>query len=241
MLKARRDAYDGRGNYVIHEKDDIDKALKYFQDKPTMLEKFVDFKMEVSVISARNTIGEICTYPVVENIHKESILNMTIAPARISQELSKHAEDMAHKTMSVLKGAGVFGIEMFVTKDDNILINEIAPRVHNSGHHTLQSSDTSQFEQHLRAILGLKLHSTTLRHPTIMYNLLGPKEFTGTYQINDAKNEPNVHLKMYGKKESRPQRKLGHFNLVADNPNQTIESLLEKINKLKDVIKITPY
>ena len=148
LLKARRDAYDGRGNYKIKSESDLETAYNNFPAKSLMLEKFVDFKMEVSVIAARNTKGQIATYPVVENIHENNILRVTIAPARVSDTIAKQAEKIAHDTMDVLHGAGVFGIEMFVTKDDKVLINEIAPRVHNSGHHTLQSSKTSQFEQH---------------------------------------------------------------------------------------------
>jgi len=178
-----------------------------------MLEKFVDFKMEVSVIAARNTLGNITSYPVVENIHEEHILRTTIAPARVTENVVNNAKEIAEKTMQVLKGAGVFGIEMFVTSDDAILINEIAPRVHNSGHHTLQSSKTSQFEQHLRAILGLELGSTELVYKTVMYNILGPKGFEGKYKSIQIDTE-NVYLKMYGKEISKPKRKLGHFNVV---------------------------
>ena len=162
MLKARRDAYDGKGNFKIDSKDDIQKGLDYFKGQNLLLEKFVPFKMEVSVIASRSTKGQIKTYPLVENIHEESILRETIAPARVTEEVIKKAGHIAEKTMNVLKGAGVFGIEMFVTQEDEIVINEIAPRVHNSGHHTLQSSKTSQFEQHLRAILGMELGSTEL-------------------------------------------------------------------------------
>ena len=157
LLKTRRDAYDGRGNFKINSKEQISIALKAFEGKSLMVEEFIDFKMEVSVIAARSTTGEIKTFPVVENIHEDNILKMTIAPARISDEVSKKAEEIAHKTMEVLHGAGVFGIEMFVTSDDQLLINEIAPRVHNSGHHTLQSSKTSQFEQQLRLLLHNEL------------------------------------------------------------------------------------
>ncbi|MCH7876645.1 MAG: 5-(carboxyamino)imidazole ribonucleotide synthase, partial [Thaumarchaeota archaeon] len=149
LLKARRDAYDGRGNFKIYSEDEIQKAFDYFNGQNLLLEKFVQFKMEVSVIASRNTKGQIKTYPLVENIHEENILRETIAPARVTEEVTKKAEQIAEKTMTVLKGAGTFGIEMFVTQDDTIVINEIAPRVHNSGHHTLQSSETSQFEQHL--------------------------------------------------------------------------------------------
>ena len=236
LLKTRRDAYDGRGNFKITSVEQISDALNLFEGRSLMVEEFVDFKMEVSVIAVRNTVGEIKTYPVVENIHEDNILKMTIAPARINSEVSKNAEEIAHKTMEVLHGAGVFGIEMFVTQDDQILINEIAPRVHNSGHHTLQSSKTSQFEQHLRAILGLNLGSTELLHPAIMYNILGPKNFKGVYKIPTIDFD-NAFLKMYGKLESKPKRKIGHVNLV-DQDEIGIEKLLVNMGKLQENIII---
>jgi len=231
MLKARRDAYDGRGNFKINSENEIQIAYDYFKGQPLLLEKFVPFIMEVSVIASRNTKGQIKTYPLVENIHQENILRETIAPARVSEDISKKAEDIAEKTMSVLKGAGIFGIEMFVTKDEDVVINEIAPRVHNSGHHTLQSSETSQFEQHLRAILGLELGSTELIHNSIMYNILGDSSFTGEYLPLNI-SESGVFLKMYGKKISKPSRKLGHVNIIGKN-NESIDELLEKLQSLK--------
>ena len=238
MLKARRDAYDGRGNFKINSEEEINMAFEYFKGQPLLLEKFVPFSKEVSVIASRNTKGQIKTYPLVENIHHENILRETIAPARVSSNISCKAEEIAEKTMSVLKGAGIFGIEMFVTKDENVVINEIAPRVHNSGHHTLQSSDTSQFEQHLRAILGLELGSTKLKHNSIMYNILGDENFTGEYlplNISDS----GVYLKMYGKKISKPLRKLGHVNIVGIN-NETIDELIEKLQSLKPKMVVKP-
>lgn len=231
LLKARKDAYDGRGNYRIDSINQIHDAYNYFKDKELMLEKFIPFKMEVSVIAARNTKGDIANFPLVENIHEENILRTTIAPARVTEDVAKKAQDIAQKTMTVLNGAGVFGIEMFVTKDDQILINEIAPRVHNSGHHTLQSSKTSQFEQHLRAILGLELGSTELLYPTIMYNILGSKEFEGEYGDLEL-DEKNLYLKMYQKKISKPLRKIGHFNLVGKN-KESIEDLVAKLDTIK--------
>ena len=238
LLKTRTGAYDGRGNFKITSLGQIPEALEVFKGQSLMIEKFVDFKMEVSVIASRSTSGEIRTYPLVENIHEDNILKMTIAPARINETISKNAEEIAHKTMEVLHGAGVFGIEMFVTNDDQVLINEIAPRVHNSGHHTLQSSKTSQFEQHLRAILGLELGSTELVYNTIMYNILGPRDFTGIYKLPSIDLE-NTFLKMYGKLESKPQRKIGHVNLV-DKDNLGTEKLLEIISTVSDSIKIIP-
>ena len=235
LLKVRKDAYDGRGNYKISSIDEISKAYSSFTNKPLMVEKFVDFKMEVSVIASRNTNGEILTYPVVENIHEENILRMTIAPARVSDIVRNKAESIAHNTMEVLKGAGVFGIEMFVTNNDEVLINEIAPRVHNSGHHTLQSSKTSQFEQHLRAILGLKLGSTELIHHTVMYNILGPANFHGKYKPIII-NADDVFLKMYGKEISKTKRKLGHFNVVDIDDSKNTEKLLDRVNEIKNSI-----
>ena len=236
LLKARRDAYDGKGNFKIDSENEIQKAFDYLKGKKLMLEKFVPFKMEVSVIASRNTKGEIKAFPLVENIHEKNILRETIAPARTSNEVSQKAEKIANNTMDVLNGAGVFGIEMFVTQDDNIIINEIAPRVHNSGHHTLQSSKTSQFEQHLRAILGLDLGDTQLIYNTIMYNILGNLNFEGEYKKLDfSKN--NVFLKMYEKKISKPLRKLGHLNIIGSN-NQTIDQLLDELSQIKNQVEI---
>ena len=231
LLKARRDAYDGRGNFKINSEYEIQKAFDYFKGQKLLLEKFIPFKMEVSVIASRNTKGQIKTYPLVENIHEENILRETIAPARVTDEIIEKAESIANNTMTVLKGAGVFGIEMFLTQEDEIIINEIAPRVHNSGHHTLQSSETSQFEQHLRAILGLELGSTKLNYNSIMYNILGNTTFTGEYlPLNVSEN--GMYLKMYGKKISKPSRKLGHLNIIGIN-NESIDELLEKLQSIK--------
>ncbi|MDC0228921.1 5-(carboxyamino)imidazole ribonucleotide synthase [Nitrosopumilus sp.] len=236
LLKARRDAYDGKGNFKIDSENEIQTAYDYFKGQKLMLEKFVPFKMEVSVIASRNTKGEIKTYPLVENIHERNILRETIAPSRTSNYVSEKAGKIASNTMDVLKGAGVFGIEMFVTQNDEIVINEIAPRVHNSGHHTLQSSKTSQFEQHLRAILGLDLGSTELLHNTIMYNILGNLDFQGEYKKIEI-SEKNIFLKMYEKKISKPLRKLGHLNIVGFE-KQSIDQLLTQLEKTKSSVEV---
>ena len=239
LLKVRRDAYDGRGNFKIASDNEVEKAYQYFDGKSLMVENFVNFKMEVSVVAARNTKGEIATYPLVENIHEDNILKMTIAPARVSDDVIRNAGEIAKKTMQVLKGAGVFGIEMFVDQNNKILINEIAPRVHNSGHHTLQSCKTSQFEQHLRAILGLDLGSTDLVHKTAMYNILGPAGFEGKYKPVQLEKD-GVYLKMYGKDVSKPQRKLGHFNVVDLTDSKDASELLKMTNEIKNSVSIIP-
>jgi len=237
LLKSRRDAYDGRGNFKITSSNEIEKAYQHFDGKSLMVEKFVNFKMEVSVIAARNTKGDISIYPLVENIHENNILKTTIAPARVSDDVISNAGEIAKKTMEVLNGAGVFGIEMFIDQDDKILINEIAPRVHNSGHHTLQSCKTSQFEQHLRAILGLELGSTDLVHKTIMCNILGPDGFEGKYKPVELEKD-SVYLKMYGKKISKPQRKLGHFNVVDLSDSKDTSELLKIADEIKNSVSI---
>ena len=237
LLKARRDAYDGRGNFKITSPDEVEKAYRHFDGKSLMVEKFVNFKMEVSVIAVRNTKGEIATYPMVENIHEDNILKITIAPARVSDDVIRNAGEIAKKTMQVLNGAGVFGIEMFIDQNNKILINEIAPRVHNSGHHTLQSCKTSQFEQHLRAILGLDLGSTDLVHKTVMYNILGPDGFEGKYKPVQLEKD-GVYLKMYGKNVSKPQRKLGHFNVVDINDSKNTSELLGIADEIKNIVSI---
>ena len=237
LLKSRRGAYDGRGNFKISSSDEVEKAYRHFEGKSLMVEKFVNFKMEVSVIAIRNTKGEIATYPMVENIHEDNILKITIAPARVSDDVIKNAGEIAKKTMQVLNGAGVFGIEMFIAQNNKILINEIAPRVHNSGHHTLQSCKTSQFEQHLRAILGLDLGSTDLVHKTVMYNILGPDGFEGKYKPVQLEKD-GVYLKMYGKDVSKPQRKLGHFNVVDMNDSKNTSELLGIADEVKNIVSI---
>ena len=239
LLKARRDAYDGRGNFKIVSENEIEKAYQHFDGKSLMVEKFVNFKMEVSVIAVRNTKGEIDTYPLVENIHEDNILKITIAPARVSDDVISDAGKIAKKTMEVLKGAGVFGIEMFIDQNDKILINEIAPRVHNSGHHTLQSCKTSQFEQHLRAILGLELGSTDIVHRTVMCNILGPHGFEGKYKPVHLEKD-GAYLKMYGKDISKPQRKIGHFNVVDLSDSKDTSELLKMADEIKNLVSIVP-
>ena len=190
------------------------------------------------MIVVRNIQGDIITYPTVENIHYENILRMTIAPARIQKNISNQAQKIATNAIKCFSGAGVFCVEMFITKNNNILINEIAPRVHNSGHHTLQSSSTSQFEQHLRAILGLRLGSTKLLHKTIMYNILGPKNFQGKFKPISI-NKSGIFVKMYNKHISKPLRKLGHVNIIMSDENN-IDSLFQKFESIKELTLIRP-
>lgn len=225
VLKACEDSYDGRGNFLIKSEGDIDTAFKSFHSRSIMLEKFVYFVKEVSVMVGRNKRGEIQSFPVVENIHDDGILATTIAPARISKQLQMKAKLVAEKVVRCLNGIGIFGVEMFVTKDGAVLVNEISPRPHNSGHYSIEACSVSQFEQHIRAILDLPLSKPRLLSHAVMINLLGPKDYSGAYRIRGLENLfsiPEVTLHVYGKKLSSPRRKLGHVTVLAESANTAL-------------------
>jgi 5-(carboxyamino)imidazole ribonucleotide synthase len=225
ILKACEDGYDGRGNYFIRSPDEIHDALKYFAGRQCMLEKFVRFEKEISIMVARNMSGQIECFPVAENRHKQGILDRTIVPGRVSNVVKKKARKIACNIMHAFKTAGIFGIEMFVTADDKVVLNEIAPRPHNSGHYTIEASSVSQFEQHLRAVLNLPLSRPELLSPATMYNILGPNEFQGAYALDGIKPLfaiPGVKLHLYGKSITKPHRKLGHITAVANSLRQSM-------------------
>lgn len=221
LLKACENSYDGRGNYLIRSSNEIKTALEYFSGRECMLEKFVNFKKEISIMIARNTSGCISYFPVVENIHEEHILKTTIAPARISEDVERKAIDLAVRTMESIKGSGIFGIEMFVGEDNEVLINEIAPRPHNSGHYTIEACSISQFEQHIRAILDYPMPQPSLESEAIMINILGPAGLTGPYVLSGIRETlalPGARIHLYGKEDTKPKRKLGHVTiLISDN------------------------
>ena len=236
FLKARFDAYDGRGNALIKNETDIDKTLEKFGDRKLYVEQFVPFEKELAVMIARGCNNEIVPYPVVETIHKNNILHITIAPARVDKKIVDKARNFAVKTMKHLHGAGVFGIEMFLTKDHKVLINEIAPRVHNSGHFTIEACATSQFEQHIRAITGLPLGKPDMVVPAaVMINILGerlgPVDVQGMDKVLAI---PGAYVHIYGKKETKPERKMGHITLIGDK----IEDVLANAIKARELVSI---
>ena len=225
MLKACENSYDGRGNFLITSREQVRDAFNYFSEKELMVEKFVPFTKEISIMVARNPSGEVASFPVAENIHKNGILDTSIVPAGINQEVELKAKSIAEMTMEVLKGAGIFGIEMFVTKEEDVLINEIAPRPHNSGHYTNEACSVSQFEQHLRAVLDLPLSKPELLCPAVMVNILGNEHSTGSYTIKGLRrllSVPGVKLYVYGKKTSKPGRKLGHFTATGRTVEEAV-------------------
>jgi 5-(carboxyamino)imidazole ribonucleotide synthase len=239
MLKASEDSYDGRGNYLIKNKENITSAFLHFEGKQCMVEEFIDFVKEISIMVARNPSGNISSFPIGENIHKDNILDTTIVPARITREVGTKATDLAFKTIESLKGSGIFGIEMFVDKHDNVLVNEIAPRPHNSGHYTIEACSISQFEQHIRAILDYPLQEPFLISNAVMINLLGPEKLEGVYEIEGIDklfSMDGIKLHIYGKKVTKHNRKLGHVTALLKNNNDPIK-ISEKIKQIIDIRK----
>ncbi len=226
LLKARFDAYDGRGNALIEDESQIDSALGKLGGRKLYVEKFVPFIKELAIIVGRSTNGEIVTYPVVETIHKNNILHYLLSPAPMDKKIADKAKALGIEVMKHLKGAGVFGIEMFLTEDGEVLINEIAPRVHNSGHHTIEANETSQFEQHIRAVTGMNLGSTKTTSPAaVMINILGNR--TGNADpkgVEIAEKIPGVKVHIYGKLETKPERKMGHITAVADTLEEALKN-----------------
>ena len=238
MLKACENSYDGRGNFIITSRKQVREAFNIFSRNELMVEKFVPFTKEISIMVARNPSGEVASFPVAENIHKNGILDTSIVPARINPKVELKAKRMAEMTMEVLKGAGIFGIEMFVTRDEDVLINEIAPRPHNSGHYTNEACSVSQFEQHLRAVLDFPLSKPELLCPAVMVNILGNEHLNGSYAMKGLRqllSVPGVKLYVYGKMTSRPGRKLGHITATG----RTVEEALMRATKARKGFEIT--
>ncbi len=235
MLKAREGGYDGRGNRPVEGPGEAAEALEEIGGA-ALAEELVDFERELAVMGAVGD-GETRAYPVTETIHEAEILRESVAPARIDDAVRSHAREVAFDVLDLLEGRGVYGIELFETRDGEILVNEIAPRPHNSGHWTIEGTNCSQFEQHVRAVLGWPLGDATLRSPAVAANLLGdvdgarPAELAGT---EDILGTPEASLHWYGKREARPLRKMGHVTLVEEGSDR--EALLSKARELVDSV-----
>ncbi|ELZ14587.1 phosphoribosylaminoimidazole carboxylase, ATPase subunit [Haloterrigena salina JCM 13891] len=237
MLKARTGGYDGRGNVPVESKADAEDALESVAG-PAMVESFVDFEREVSVIAVKGD-DEVATFPLGENVHVDEILRETIVPARSSEAAAERAYDVARDVLEVMDGRGVYGIELFETPDGEILLNEIAPRPHNSGHWTIEGAQSSQFEQHTRAVLGWPLGSTELRSPTVLTNLLGDVDEEQRAELGDIDRlleTPGANLHWYGKRQVRPLRKMGHVTVSAEDEDADVEALLETARELEDAV-----
>lgn len=218
MQKMRQGGYDGKGVTPLRTESDSERAF----DVPSVLEEMVDFLKEISVIVARNMKGEIKSFPVVEmEFNAEAnLVEFLFSPAEISKEIEASAQAIAREVAEKLQIVGILAVEMFVTKDHQVLVNEVAPRPHNSGHQTIEGNITSQYEQHLRAICGLPLGNTDITLPSVMVNLLGEKGYSGPvkYQgIEEVMSHRGVYIHLYGKTETKPFRKMGHCTVVDEN------------------------
>ncbi|WP_049925678.1 5-(carboxyamino)imidazole ribonucleotide synthase [Halopiger goleimassiliensis] len=236
MLKARTGGYDGRGNVPVESKDDAAPALESVAG-PAMVESFVDFERELSVIAVKGD-DEIAAFPIGENVHVDEILRETIVPARSSDAVAERAREVAADVLEVMDGRGVYGIELFETSAGEILLNEIAPRPHNSGHWTIEGARSSQFEQHVRAVLGWPLASTDLRSPTVMTNLLGDVDEEREAELEDVDRileTPGAHLHWYGKRQVRPLRKMGHVTVTGED-EVGVDDLLETARELEAAV-----
>ena len=240
MLKAREGGYDGRGNLPVHSPDEAEAALEEAvgtaEDPSALAETFVDFEREVSVIGVQGD-GEVRTFPVGENVHEEEILRETVVPARTSDDVKERAQSVARDVLDALDGRGVFGIELFETAEGDILVNEIAPRPHNSGHWSIEGAVTSQFEQHARAVLGWPLGSTRQRAPTVSANVLGTVDEPRAAELGGVEavlEREAAHLHWYGKDEVRPLRKMGHVTATDEDRDGDLTALLESTRELRD-------
>ncbi len=236
LLKARHGAYDGRGNALVKSTDELAVAWQRFKNKALYAEAYVPFVKELAVMVARSTNGEIKAYPVVETFHERNICIEVHAPAQVDQTIADTAQNLAISVAKHLSGAGVFGIEMFLTKEGDVMINEIAPRVHNSGHHTIEANSTSQFEQHIRAITGMPLGATNLKVPAaVMINILGDHDgepnITG---LKTATTIPNTYVHLYGKSPVAIDRKMGHITATGKN----IQEAQKRAHKARKAITI---
>ena len=238
MLKNTTGGYDGKGNALIGSESEVESAFGQLggPKRELMAEEFVDFEKEISMIACRGIDGARVVYPVAENMHSNSILDTTIVPAGVSGSAIEKAAAIADKVMEVFEGVGTFCIEMFLTKSGEVYVNEVAPRPHNSGHYTIEGCFADQFENHIRAIVGLPFGSTRLITPTVMVNLLGEGDGASKLEgLDEAYGRyPNLHVHFYGKSESKSGRKMGHFTVTDD----TVEGAIEKSRQIKKIVRI---
>jgi len=233
--KLGTEGYDGKGVVSLKNSEDLNKAF----DKGGLLEKAVDIEKELAIIVARNENGELTAFPPVEMVFnpKYNLVDYLFSPAQISEEVAAKATAIAKKVITDFDMTGILAVELFLSKSGKILVNEVAPRPHNSGHQTIEANITSQFQQHLRAVLNFPLGDTSIRTPGAMINILGAEGYTGDakYQnLDKLLSESGVFVHLYGKKLTKPSRKMGHLTII----DKDIESLKEKVEQLKDVLQV---
>lgn len=239
VIKVRRLGYDGQGIFIVEEKEEFWGVLDRLGQTPAILEQFIPFERELAVVAARSLQGEIVVYPVVETQQENQVCRRVLVPADISSEVKQEVEAIARKILDKLQAVGLFGIELFLTAEGKLWVNEVSPRTHNSGHYTIDACKTSQFEQHLRAVCGLPLGEVDLLKPAVMVNLLGYENSQTEYY--SLKRQliaaiPNARIHWYGKTESRPGRKLGHVTILLDEPSTDQRSQLLELARQVETI-----
>ncbi|HLM62375.1 MAG TPA: ATP-grasp domain-containing protein, partial [Pyrinomonadaceae bacterium] len=230
ILKTAGFGYDGKGQAKIKSAEDAKSAFENVGSQESVLEAFVDFEREVSVVAVRDGQGNFAHYGVIENAHADHILDVSFAPALISDKTRKEAIEIARGVLETINVVGVTTVEFFLTRDEKLLINELAPRPHNSGHLTIDACVSNQFEQQLRAVCGLALGSTEFFRPAAMANLLGDLWETGEPNYAAALENKSVKLHLYGKQEARCGRKMGHLTVLAE----TIEEAVRTVQKARE-------
>ena len=235
VQKTRTAGYDGKGVFVVKEEEDLDNLLQ----APSVVEHKVNIEKEIAVIVCKSTTEEVKTFPAVEMEFNPTanLVEFLICPANISKELEEEAAQLAETVIKTLNMEGILAVEMFLDKNGKLLVNEVAPRPHNSGHHTIESAFTSQYEQHLRAIFGFPLGSTELKIPSVMINILGSSGYEGKVKyegLNACMGVEGIKLHIYGKKETRPFRKMGHATIL----NQNIEKAKENARFVQQNLKV---
>ncbi len=237
LLKTARFGYDGKGQARIDSAEQLAQTFAAWNGVTCVLEQFLPLQLEISVVLARAGDGETTVFPVAENQHVDGILDITIAPARIPERMAAQALDIATQVAVALEYVGVMAVEFFVLQDDTLLINEIAPRPHNSGHFTIDACRTSQFEQQVRVLCGLPLGDTSQHSPAVMLNLLGDLWHGDHHQTapdwSVVLDHPGAHLHLYGKREARPGRKMGHVTVC----DESVDTALIAVNKMKNALK----
>lgn len=234
VLKTASFGYDGKGQQLLRQPAELPEAYERLQGAEGIFEAWVDFSKEISVVAARTVGGDFQAFPVFENTHASHILDLTFTPAKVSSDLATQAVELAQHILQALEVVGLLTVELFVTRDGRLLVNELAPRTHNSGHITLDACETSQFEQQLRAVCGLPLGSTRLRSPGAMANLLGDQWIAagGLPDWSAALSDPLVKLYLYGKAEPRRGRKMGHFNAMGRDVDEAVSRVREARQRL---------
>lgn len=240
IIKHARGGYDGKGNILIRDGKDLEKFKDFDFKREIFVEEYINFKKEISIILCRNLDGDLKVYPPFENYHEESILRVTKCPAVLKEDVKKEAINIAKAVLEGFDDVGVFCIEMFLDYEDKIYINEIAPRVHNSGHLTIEACVSSQFENHLRSIANLPLGSTELIKRAAMINILGDRKLTGKYTIEGLKDllrVDGIYLHLYGKDHVDNRKKIGHVTVIGD----TDDEVNKKIEFVKNNLKIGDF